>query len=230
MSRRLNAARMAEQACVKNIAYAQRMPGLSDSERNEIVSGMMEILDDNRHTIAELTPLCLTIGAMKRQTSERKTSTLIKLELMKLNARLNLNHPMTEDDIEFVADDILTTYPALTIADLSVIMDNIVRGKYGDLYERISAAKILPIFERYMDERMAIAEHRSIADHQQRMSKVPDMSDLDDVHFYARMKSGREQREAEQEQRQRDEEAARKEFVKYKLKQLNLNSDGTPKE
>lgn len=150
----------------------------------------------------------LSIGEYKREQGEEAAQSFLMLELLKLNIRLNLNHPLTEYDVEFIAEDIVSRYPCFTIADIALMMDNIVRGKYGQFYERINASKVLSIVEQYFEERCATAERRSQDKANKERSRYADNSHMSNAEFYKALEIGNK---ADEELRKAKEEARREE-------------------
>ena len=78
---------------------------------------------------------------------------MIKTWLIYLNETLNLKRPMTEQQIFLGSDLILSDYYMLRFADLTVLFRNIIKGKYGSLYESLTIDKLLNLFEQYFEER-----------------------------------------------------------------------------
>lgn len=142
-------------------------------------------------TIADvLEKKTLSLAEYKREQGEEAVQSFLMLELLKLNIRLNLNHPLTEYDVEFIAEDVVSRYPFFTIADIALLMDDIVRGKYGEFYERINASKVLTIVEQYFEERCTVAERRSQEQANKARSRYADNTHLSDEEFYLALEIG----------------------------------------
>ncbi|MDL2315054.1 hypothetical protein LJC16_02210 [Bacteroidales bacterium OttesenSCG-928-C19] len=92
---------------------------------------------------------------------EKKVAALLKLQLVELNEILNLKRPLSEKAIEMIAEEILSTYKALTMADVYLIFKRVRNGYYGELYESINMPKVMRWFSDYFDERCDVAERRS---------------------------------------------------------------------
>lgn len=106
-----------------------------------------------------------TIATFKREKSRDFTNSLLMIWLVYLNAMLNLNKPMSEDQIEMCAEEIINEFYALKISDLTLLFKRIISGKYGEFYESLSPAKLLSYFREYFNERCDIAEQISIRSH-----------------------------------------------------------------
>lgn len=100
--------------------------------------------------------------SLKNMYSPEKIAALIKLQLIELNELLNLKRPLTEQQIDAIADEILTQWHYLTMADIYLIMRRAKTGYYGEFYESITMPKVLTWFRDYFDERCDESERLSI--------------------------------------------------------------------
>jgi hypothetical protein len=89
----------------------------------------------------------------KEQGTE-KTEAYLKLWLINLNESLNLKRPLSEDQIDETAFNIVQDYKNLTISDINLIFTRAKKGFYGEFYESISMSKIMSFFNKYFEERM----------------------------------------------------------------------------
>lgn len=106
-----------------------------------------------------------TIATFKREKNREFTKSLLMVWIVYLNSMLNLNKPMTEDQIEMVSDEIINEFYALKISDLTLLFKRIISGAYGEFYESISPAKLLSYFREYFNERCDFAEQESQRQH-----------------------------------------------------------------
>lgn len=106
-----------------------------------------------------------TIATFKREKSREFTLNLIMMWLVYLNAMLNLNKPMSEEQIEMCAEEIINEFYALKISDLTLLFKRIIAGSYGEFFESISTAKLLSYFRDYFNERCEFAEKESQRNH-----------------------------------------------------------------
>ena len=107
----------------------------------------------------------VTIGTMQREKGRDFTEGLIAGWLIYLNHILNLNKPMSEDQIEMAATEIVNEYYGLKFSDLTLIFKRIISGSYGEFYESLSIPKVLSWFRQYFEERCQIAENNSQQTH-----------------------------------------------------------------
>lgn len=122
----------------------------------------------------------ITLGRMARESGdngEKRVQAFIKLELIKLNAKLNLKESLSKSDINLIAEELTQgQYRSLNVADINLILDGIRKETYGKLYERISVAYVLSAVRQYFDERTSVSEMSSINSHNRLKSDHPDLS------------------------------------------------------
>lgn len=102
-----------------------------------------------------------TIGTFQREKGLAFTEGLILAWLAYLNGMLNLNKPMSDDQIELCASEITQDYYFLKFSDLTLLFKNIISGKYGEFYESLSIAKVLSFFREYTEQRFELASSQS---------------------------------------------------------------------
>jgi len=101
------------------------------------------------------------IGALVRAYSPEKVAALLKLQLIELNELLQLNKPLTEQAIDLIADELITNYSQLTIADVYLVLRRARTGVYGQFYESLNMPKVVGWFREYFDERCDVYAMRS---------------------------------------------------------------------
>lgn len=106
-----------------------------------------------------------TIGSLHREKGKDFASSMVMAWLVYLNELLNLNKPMSEEQIELCAEAILNDFYALKFTDLTLLFKKIISGEYGEFYESLSIPKILTFFRDYFDERCNIAMTESEMKH-----------------------------------------------------------------
>lgn len=112
-----------------------------------------------------ITTNAFSIGTFHREKGRDFTEGWVLLWLIYLNSMLNLNKPMTEDQLEMCATEIVNEYYGLKITDLSLLFKRIISGAYGEFYESLSIPKVLSFFALYFEERCKIAEELSLRNH-----------------------------------------------------------------
>lgn len=111
-----------------------------------------------------------TIGTFHREKTREFTEGLVMTWLMYLNKVLNLNKPLSEDQIEMCAIEIVNDYYMLKITDLTLLFKRIISGLYGEFYESLSVPKVLTFFREYSEERSKVGADLSLRKHQDEMS------------------------------------------------------------
>jgi hypothetical protein len=106
-----------------------------------------------------------SLGKIQREQSKKFTEGLVLVWLMYLNEILNLNKPMSEEQMKLAAVLICEEFYMLKMSDLTLLFKRIISGQYGDFYERISINKVLTFFRNYLEERFEIAIDQSSRNH-----------------------------------------------------------------
>ena len=96
-----------------------------------------------------------SLARLAREQGQATIATLLKLHLVDLDAFLKQKSGLTPQEIELIADEVMATYSqALTFADVNLIFRNAKLGRYGELYEKLTAAKVMRWFDDYVDQRL----------------------------------------------------------------------------
>ena len=106
-----------------------------------------------------------SLGKIQREQSKKFTEGLVLVWLMYLNEILNLNKPMSEEQMKLAATLICEEFYMLKMSDLTLLFKRIISGQYGEFYERISINKVLTFFRNYLEERFEIAIDQSSRNH-----------------------------------------------------------------
>jgi len=106
-----------------------------------------------------------SLGKIQREQSKKFTEGLVLVWLMYLNEILNLNKPMSEEQMKLAAVLICEEFYMLKMSDLTLLFKRIISGQYGEFYERISINKVLTFFRNYLEERFEIAIDQSSRNH-----------------------------------------------------------------
>lgn len=126
-----------------------------------------------------------TLASLKRAYGDDFQSAYVEMWIENLNDFLNVNRKMSEAQVAETAMLLLQEYYYLHLADINLVFSKIKKGEFGNLFESIDGAKVLTYFRKYAEERMSIAENRSIDqgiafkdDPYPRNSKSNDMKEL----------------------------------------------------
>ena len=106
-----------------------------------------------------------SLAKIKKISGEKVPIALIQMWLLSLNNFVNVSRKLTVEQIEELSYHILTDYYYLNMADIYLIITNIKKGKYGQLYESLDGMKILSFFEQYADGRSSKIFDKNISKH-----------------------------------------------------------------
>ena len=117
------------------------------------------ILNTKITTIAEaaLDKRTPTLAQVQRSSGKDLLIKLLNKWLIYLNETLNLKNPMTPEQIVIAAVMINREYYSLRFADLAVLFNNIITGKYGKRYGSLGIDDLMQLFQKYFDERCEIS-------------------------------------------------------------------------
>ena len=134
-------------------------------------------------TVSGLTNCLKTLQSRNFNTVEKaidsKTPSLVKINkvlgnrevvkaiaVMIINTTEFLNVPkLTDVQIKMTAEFIYEEFYFLNVADLHLCFKNGMKGKYGELYNRIDGQIIIRWLKEYENERIEFAENRSYQKH-----------------------------------------------------------------
>ena len=111
-----------------------------------------------------------SLASFKRDQSKDFTVNFVMVWLVYLNNILNLNKPMSEEQVRLCAGMIVEEFYMLKISDLTLLFKRIISGSYGEFYERLGIDKILKFFRSYLEERYDEASRMSQQVHNDRQS------------------------------------------------------------
>jgi len=104
-------------------------------------------------------------GLLTRKLEPRRIEALIKLYIVRLNELLDLKRPLSEIAIDEIAATLMTgLYRNLSLTDIAFVLQQAVRGVYGEMYESLNVTKVIRWFDAYFNERIATAEQMSEAE------------------------------------------------------------------
>ena len=94
------------------------------------------------------------LPAMAREDI-RRTAGVITVGLKFALESMNLVRPMNNNQIIDLVDAIIETSEEdnLSLEDLMIFLQQLVRGQYGKLYESLDIPKFMDMFEQYREER-----------------------------------------------------------------------------
>lgn len=123
-----------------------------------------------------------------------RTAALIRTHLIWLNAQCNVNKPLSEAQIDLIAETIRGDWQlmGLTVTDFMIVMRRAIVGEYGELFESLTPPKVLGWLKKYAEERAAVAGELS------REAAVVSKSDRMDTRAEKERQAAREAEEIRQ--------------------------------
>jgi len=116
-----------------------------------------------------------TIAHIKRQNGTEVTNALIQQWIIYLNKMLNIKNKMSEDQVILASIMIIRDYYFLRFADLTVLFNNIISGKYGKRYGSLGVDDLITFFRNYFDERCDLAADKSILKSTEKKQNLGDL-------------------------------------------------------
>ena len=107
------------------------------------------------------------LNVMIRETGAENVEKFIKRWLIDLNMTLDLSKPLSEIQIDFIAEIITQEYRDLSLADIDLIFKSAIKGDYGEFYENLNPPKVLRWFSDYQSERMEYCSMKTQRNHAQ---------------------------------------------------------------
>ncbi|OXA83690.1 hypothetical protein B0A56_00795 [Flavobacterium columnare NBRC 100251 = ATCC 23463] len=102
-----------------------------------------------------------SLAKIKKEVGVTRTEALIKVYLVRLNELLDLKRPLSEEAINEIANILTTEYYSLNMTDVVFVLQQAIKGKYGQMFESLNIPKVIKWFETYFDERCNTAEQMS---------------------------------------------------------------------
>ncbi|MDH6310573.1 hypothetical protein M2451_003337 [Dysgonomonas sp. PFB1-18] len=97
--------------------------------------------------------LCPSLAAIRRDYDSETVEDLIMAYLIEMRKMIHAKRHLSDEQIEEIALEVVSTYYYFTIADIHLIFKWAKMGKYGTLYESIDMPKVMNWFEKYDDMR-----------------------------------------------------------------------------
>lgn len=118
---------------------------------------------------------CLLAIEHRGESERKKLLATIKLNIIALDRFLHLKNPLSEEETDFIAEQIVEEFGgSLTFADLHLVMKRGKCGAYGKLYERLSAPTVLEWFREYYNSRLDAAYEYNLNKDKKRFSGAND--------------------------------------------------------
>ncbi|OWP79937.1 hypothetical protein BWK63_13700 [Flavobacterium covae] len=102
-----------------------------------------------------------TLAKISKQVGAVRTEALIKIYLVRVNELLDLKKPLSEEAINEIAHILTTEYYNLNMTDVVFVLQQAIKGRYGEMFETLNISKVVKWFDIYFNERCNTAEEMS---------------------------------------------------------------------
>jgi|DEB0MinimDraft_6_1074348.scaffolds.fasta_scaffold00094_26 hypothetical protein len=89
----------------------------------------------------------------------QRTFAALSLLIADLVKTMDCNKTMDEDEIIFAVQTLIDDYPVMKLEEWKHVCDNIKRGKYGKLYERLKLPELVDAFGKHEEKRAEMMEN-----------------------------------------------------------------------
>ncbi|HBX45539.1 MAG TPA: hypothetical protein DEG28_06630 [Porphyromonadaceae bacterium] len=117
-----------------------------------------------------------SIAVIRKDHGSQKVEAIIKLYLVELCELVNLKRPLTEKQIDAIAQEVVSRYYSMTIADIHVIFRKAKNGEFGELYESLDMPKVMKWFWDYFNDRCLAGANLSLRVHDSNYDKGGNMT------------------------------------------------------
>lgn len=177
-----------------------------------------------------------TLTALSRGDGGRPidVAAIVAAMLQATQNRLNLPRMMSQQALEATANDLMSEFYWLTLQDVQLILRRAEMGHYGEFYQMMNEPMVFKWVRMYVDERLNIAEARSMAADRERDRARLTPEEMHKIYEQQRIEGERlleesRRRQAEREQAGQDLQA-RAEQQRRELAMMFPDLDGGEEE
>lgn len=113
-----------------------------------------------------------SLGMLVREIGEVRTRAVVVLLLDEVVSFFNASNTMEDTQVAFTTDMIIEEYPYFKIDDLKLALRNGMKGKYGEIYNRLDGSVVMAWLRKYDWERCAKADIISFNDYKRISEEV----------------------------------------------------------
>ena len=107
------------------------------------------------------------------KSDPQRTFAALSLLVADLVKTMDCNKTMDEDEIIFAVQTLIDDYPVMKLEEWKHVCDNIKRGKYGKLYERLKLPELVQAFQTHEEKRAELMENMHRQNQNQRCAHGP---------------------------------------------------------
>lgn len=152
------------------------------------------------------------LGMIAKELGENQARAVVVILLSEIVDFFNSSNTMNDSQVATTTDLIIEEYPYFKIDDLKLAFRNGIKGKYGEIYNRLDGSVIMGWLKQYNRERCAKADIISYNEHKNRQKEEPGLF-YDDYRNQLKLLASNGDKDAQEALRRSDEVLA---FMKAK--------------
>lgn len=152
------------------------------------------------------------LGMIAKELGENQARAVVVILLSEIVDFFNSSNTMNDSQVATTTDLIIEEYPYFKIDDLKLAFRNGIKGKYGEIYNRLDGSVIMGWLKQYNRERCAKADIISYNEHKNRQKEESGLF-YDDYRNQLKLLASNGDKDAQEALRRSDEVLA---FMKAK--------------
>lgn len=152
------------------------------------------------------------LGMIAKELGENQARAVVVILLSEIVDFFNSSNTMNDSQVATTTDLIIEEYPYFKIDDLKLAFRNGMKGKYGEIYNRLDGSVIMGWLKQYNRERCAKADIISYNEHKNRQKEESGLF-YDDYRNQLKLLASNGDKDAQEALRRSDEVLA---FMKAK--------------
>lgn len=153
-----------------------------------------------------------SLGIVLKELGENHARAIVVILLSEVVGFFNASNTMNDTQVAITTDLIIEEYPYFKIDDLKLAFRNGMKGKYGEIYNRLDGSVIMGWLKQYNRERCAKADIISYNEHKNRQKEESGLF-YDDYRNQLKLLASNGDKDAQEALRRSDEVLA---FMKAK--------------
>lgn len=111
------------------------------------------------------------LGMVVRNLGETHARAIVVILLSEVVSFFNASNTMNDSQVAMTTDLIIEEYPYFKIDDLKLAFRNAMKGRYGEIYNRLDGSVIMQWLKQYNHERCAKADIASYNQHKEHIEE-----------------------------------------------------------
>lgn len=105
------------------------------------------------------------LGMVAKELGENHARAIVVILLSEVVGFFNASNTMNDAQVAMTTDLIIEEYPYFKIDDLKLVFRNAMKGRYGEIYNRLDGSVIMRWLKQYNQERCTKADIASYNEH-----------------------------------------------------------------